>query len=121
MAAEAEAAREARAKVISIRYNPPMCPAASHLNQGPKIFLLLRLLRPRGSRRRVRLSRRPVRSCPRTPPPCSSDTFRSGIWKSSMNDEIDTDWFQTLSGISAEKNSTVIFPIPIDMIKKYLN
>ena len=28
---------------------------------------------------------------------------------------------QTLSGISAEKNSTVIFPIPIDMIKKYLN
>ena len=28
---------------------------------------------------------------------------------------------QTLSGISAEKNSTVIFPIPIDIIKKYLS
>ena len=28
--------------------------------------------------------------------------------------------FQTLGGISAEKNSTVIFPIPIDMLKKYL-
>ena len=30
-------------------------------------------------------------------------------------------YLQTLSGISAEKNSTVIFPIPIDMIKKYLS
>ena len=29
-------------------------------------------------------------------------------------------FFQTLGGISAEKNSTVIFPIPIDMLKKYL-
>ena len=66
MAAEAEAAREARAKVMG---KP---------QRGLKYILLLRLLRPRGSRRRAMLSRRPARSCPRTPPPCSSDTSRSG-------------------------------------------
>ena len=27
---------------------------------------------------------------------------------------------QTLNGISAEKNSTVIFPIPMDLLKKYI-
>ena len=31
-----------------------------------------------------------------------------------------TTLLQTLNGISAEKNSTVIFPIPMDLLKKYI-
>ena len=30
-------------------------------------------------------------------------------------------WFQTLNSISAEKNSTVIFPLPIDLITNILH
>lgn len=30
-------------------------------------------------------------------------------------------YLQTLSAISAEKNSTIIFPLPIDMMSKYVN
>ena len=29
--------------------------------------------------------------------------------------------FQTLNSISAEKNSTIIFPLPIDLLSQFMN
>ena len=73
MAAEAEAAREARAKVIAAegeqKASVALKSAADVINQSP-IALQLRYL-------------------------------------------------QTLNTISAEKNSTIIFPIPIEMLKTF--
>jgi erythrocyte band 7 integral membrane protein len=73
MAAEAEAAREARAKVIAAegeqKASVALKSAADVINQSP-IALQLRYL-------------------------------------------------QTLNTISAEKNSTIIFPIPIEMFKTF--
>ena len=73
MAAEAEAAREARAKVIAAegeqKASVALKSAADVINQSP-IALQLRYL-------------------------------------------------QTLTTISAEKNSTIIFPVPIEMLKTF--
>ena len=79
--------------------------------------------RPRGSRRPARRWRWPARSSQRAPGPSSSDISRWGKHLSLhlITDSITPMLSQTLSGISAEKNSTVIFPIPIDIIKKYLS
>jgi len=30
-------------------------------------------------------------------------------------------YLQTLNAISAEKNSTIIFPLPIDLVKHFIN
>ena len=75
MATEAEAAREARAKVVAAegeqRASVALRAAADVISQNP-IALQLRYL-------------------------------------------------QTLSGIAAEKNSTIIFPIPMEILKHFAN
>lgn len=75
MAAEAEAAREARAKVIAAegeqRASRALKEAAEVINESPAALQLR--------------------------------------------------YLQTLNTISAEKNSTIIFPVPVDIIRHYMN
>ncbi len=39
---------------------------------------------------------------------------------SSSNSALQLRYLQTLTQLSAEKNSTIIFPVPIDMISKFM-
>ena len=133
MAAEAEAAREARAKVIAAQGEQKASQAlkmASEVISESSGALQLRYLQVR--RRKYRHDDI-VQQCPMV---VSDSVIRY------INHDITIYWIklvkglvrkteashcitlilsQTLSGISAEKNSTVIFPIPIDIIKKYLS
>ena len=66
-------------------------------------------------------------SCPNRRPPSNCDTCRSICsskseirnLKSSSSSLFST--FQTLNSISAEKNSTIIFPVPIDIIQSFIS
>ena len=89
MAAEAEATREARAKVIAAegeqKSSKALKEAADIIAMSPAA-LQLRYLQVRPSLAQISL------------------TFK---------------YFQTLNSISAEKNSTIIFPLPMEMFNTF--
>ena len=92
MAAEAEAAREARAKVIAAEGEQKASKslaAASNVMAESCSALQLRYLQV--------------------------------ISLENLQKDPYFKIFQTLSSISAEKNSTIIFPLPLDLIKNQIN
>lgn len=98
MAAEAEASREARAKVIAAEGEQKASRAlreASEVIGDSPAALQLRYLQVN--------SRRTTHNKP----------FCNLIWRICFR-------LQTLNTISAEKNSTIVFPLPIDLITYFL-
>ena len=93
MAAEAEAAREARAKVIAAEGEHK---ASRSLRQAAEIIM--------DSPAALQVSNQ-------LPP--------SGSTKASLL--LQLRYLQTLNSISAENNSTIIFPVPIDIISHFMN
>ena len=119
MAAEAEAAREARAKVQSHL----LCPKRIGCKLFPFFFRSLGYSCRRwtegfaGSTGSLRGHRRIlVRSAIEIP---------SGKSWTSQKKSSHSYWYfcslQTLNSISAEKNSTIIFPLPIDLLSHFMN
>ena len=125
MAAEAEAAREARAKVQSHL----LCPKRIGCKMFPFFFGSLGyscrrwtegFAGPTGSLRGHR--RILVRSAIEIP---SGKSWTSQCGNSPPKSSHSYWWYfcslQTLNSISAEKNSTIIFPLPIDLLSHFMN
>ena len=113
MAAEAEAAREARAKVSTLLAMP-------RPNLHP-LSLLFRSSRLKENKKpAVRYVRRLI-SCRNPPLPSNCDTCRSTHLAQSFFGRLLYFALQTLNSISAEKNSTIIFPVPVDIIQSFIS
>ena len=102
MAAEAEAAREARAKVIA---------AEGEHKASRALRLAAEVIVDSPAALQVAIDRRD-----QTPAP-SLVLLRNDIHTISSQ----LRYLQTLNGISAENNSTIIFPVPIDMMSSILD
>ena len=90
MAAEAEAAREARAKVIAAE----------------------------GEHKASRSLRLAAEVITDSPAALQESLLRAGMKRN--NKTVQLRYLQTLNGISAENNSTIIFPVPIDIMSSFL-
>ena len=125
MAAEAEAAREARAKVL-------LSP-----QRGTLIGLLIVKWTGQGSIKRLQLNFSTFEFCINyVLAEFYNDTFQviaaEGEQKASRalkeaseviqgsSSALQLRYLQTLNNISAEKNSTIIFPLPIDMFSHFM-
>ena len=97
MAAEAEAAREARAKVLRTSF------ASIYPLSMVECFVLfpLKVIAAEGEQKAAQALKE------------ASDVM------SQSSSALQLRYLQTLTSISAEKNSTIIFPLPIDMISHF--
>ena len=113
MAAEAEAAREARAKVIAAegeqKASRALKEAAEVIAESPAALQVIG--RPPDTRTSISI--------------LISIESELIQWKLRTNESyilwiLQLRYLQTLNTISAEKNSTIIFPLPIDILKHFL-
>ena len=104
MAAEAEAAREARAKVIAAegekKASRALREASEVISESPSALQVKKLKKSCSFYVYVR------------------DQLFCSIEITHLNFQLR--YLQTLNTISAEKNSTIIFPVPMDVISHFL-
>ena len=93
MAAEAEAAREARAKVIAAE----------------------------GEHKASRALRHAAEIIAENPAALQVRRWGEEVGNRSLTELLQLRYLQTLGSISAENNSTVVFPIPLDILSSFLS
>ena len=97
-----------------------------HVKLVSLTFYRFRLLLQRANKKPQERSKRPPRSFPNHPPLSNSVTCRLAVepphlsLTTSPPTYASSYFLQTLNSISAEKNSTIIFPLPIDLISSFL-
>ena len=104
MAAEAEASREARAKVGASRR--PITASKSLKNANHTHFLLCSCSKVIAAEGEMKASRA---------------LKEASLVIAESPSALQLRYLQTLNTIAAEKNSTIIFPLPMDIMQSFLN
>lgn len=99
MAAEAEASREARAKVKPARHRKQ---ESSGNNCKPLVVCLFQIIAAEGEMKASRALK------------------EASLVIAESPSALQLRYLQSLNSIAAEKNSTIIFPLPIDMLQGFM-
>lgn len=100
MAAEAEASREARAKVKTIQHRNQESSWGN--NSEPLIVCLFQIIAAEGEMKASRALK------------------EASLVIAESPSALQLRYLQSLNSIAAEKNSTIIFPLPIDMLQSFM-
>ena len=111
MAAEAEAARNARAKVIA---------AEGEHKASRSLRLAAEVITDSPAALQVGFSMSDIRKIRNKLLHIGNITLKSHLCFCSFSLIFQLRYLQTLNGISAENNSTIIFPVPIDIMSSFM-